>query len=197
MVLVSRRKQPRIFIDMDGVLANFALAASQAILGDEAVEQPAAWPKGSYDIHNVYNLSREDFWAQIDAKGAAFWANLSEYVWARALFDGCTELGNVYILSAPSRNPSCVKGKLQWLQQFAGDKFRDYLFVPAQHKKLLAAPTRFLVEDSEQNAAEFVAAGGSGAVIVPQPWNTYMLPANRSMNSWVVENLKELICRVR
>jgi hypothetical protein len=157
---------------MDGVIANFIRAALKLHFGSRWEAKLALWPKGDYFGYRQLGLLSGSFWKKITEAGANFWANLPMYPWTSDLIEMCRGFGSVCLLSAPSRHPSCVEGKLRWIQAVFGERFRDYIFAPSQHKKLLAAPNRYLIEDSEQNAEEFVAAGGGGAVIVPRLWNS-------------------------
>ena len=170
--MIARLQSPIIFLDMDGVLADFITAALKLHFGKAWRKVMDAWPKGVYETYKHMGLTVETFWDKINAAGTEFWANLPLFEWTEDLIEVCRSFGSICLLSAPSQHVSCVHGKLQWIQRVLGKKFRDFVLTPRQHKQLLAAPGRYLVEDSEQNAAEFMEAGGSGTIIIPQPWNS-------------------------
>ena len=91
-------------------------------------------------------------------------------------------LAEHYFLTAPTstRRSDCIKGKEVWLD---GDAFR---MIPTEHKHLLAAPGRVLVDDSTKNIANWIKHGGIGLGL-KQPWNNFAL------DGWqVIEKLKEL-----
>lgn len=196
-MVIEQGEQPIIFLDMDGVLADFVQAALRVHFGTGWFAVFRAWPKGVYETYDHMGITVDQFWAKINLCGADFWADLPIFQWTDWLIKACQALGTVCVLSSPSRHPDCVQGKLRWIKRVFGEKFRNYIFAPKQHKYLLAAPGRYLVEDSEQNAAEFVAARGSGAVIIPQPWNTRPPIKGLEVVTHVHNELRSLLCKVR
>ena len=60
-----------------------------------------------------------------------------------------------------------------WFDKMFGPSFRDLALI--SDKDLLAKPTRVLVDDSPENVASFLAAGGE-ACMFPQPWNGARIP---------------------
>lgn len=196
-MVTKRHKKPIIFLDMDGVLADFVQAALRVHFGNEWRDVLRAWPKGAYETYDHMGITVDQFWAKINKCGADFWAGLPLFPWTDSLIKACQALGTICVLSSPSRHPDCVQGKLRWIRRVFGEKFRNYIFAPKQHKYLLAAPGRYLVEDSEQNAAEFVEAGGGGAVIIPQPWNTRPPAKGLEVVTLVQNELRSLLCKVR
>ena len=191
----SKEKCPIIFLDMDGVIADFIKAALQVHFNEKWREVLEAWPKGVYETYGHMGITEVQFWDKINEGGADFWANIPEFPWTYDLIEMCREYGKVCILSSPSRNPDCAQGKLRWVKRVFGEKFRDYVFAPKQHKKLVAAPDRYLIEDSERNAEDFVAAGGGGVVIIPQPWNKHAA-TSVPMVDHVRAKLESLLCTV-
>jgi hypothetical protein len=188
MVLVT----PIIFLDMDGVIANFMEPALALVFGDSAKERFADWPKGAYDPWPKLGTTETEFWAIIDGAGSDFWASLPAYSWTNKLIIGLQELGTVIVLSSPSRNPNCVAGKLQWLHNAFGYEFRNYIFAPAKHKQLLAQPNRYLIDDAEHNVNRFINNGGGGAVLVPQRWNCGHEVQDAEMADYIIGQLVHL-----
>jgi hypothetical protein len=115
-------------------------------------------------------IEREAYWQAIASGGEAYWTNLIEYPWFDPLYRALKELAPVIFLSSPSRSPSCLSGKLRWLQTRFSPYFRDYIFTT--HKHLLAGSNRLLIDDDEGNVDKFQAAGGK-AVLFPQVWNRH------------------------
>lgn len=158
----------RIFLDLDGVLADWASAAIIAHNRnpDRVLE---AWPAGTYDIAEVLGISANAMWAPIHAAGAEFWANLDPYPWVHDMVQGCRSVAPTTILTSPSLDPSAAAGKVAWMQRMFGRSFRDYLIGP--DKPSCARRGAVLIDDRDAGCEAFVEAGGH-AVVFPQPWNT-------------------------
>lgn len=164
-----------IFLDMDGVLCNFVQASLVAHNRPEKHDEITTW-----EYFKTWGISDAEFWAK--CSGVKFWARLNEYPWARKLVDTADRLAEHYFLTAPTstKRAECIVGKEQWL---GGDSFR---MIPTEHKHLIAAPGRVLVDDNEKNIANWIKHGGIGLGL-KQPWNNFVL------DGWqVIEKLKEL-----
>jgi len=149
------------FIDVDGVLADFAGAAAK--LHNYDIER---WPLGTYDMVDVLGISDDEFWAPIYCIGADFWENLETLPWAMDLVGA---LPRFTLLTSPSGHPTEAHGKMAWIRRVFGSGFRDYMIGPNKH--LCARhPGAVIVDDFPKNCERFVAAGGR-AVLFPQRWN--------------------------
>lgn len=159
-------KLTHIFIDMDGVLADFISAAFRAH-GQEF--DAATYPRCEWEITRVLGTSDSDFWAVIDAL-PDFWRNLPSYPWFRDLLDEAEETGcEVRILTTPSRHGHSYRGKREWLDDH-GIGIPAILFGNSRDKALLARSDRLLIDDSGKNVDMFRKAGGQ-AILFPQVWN--------------------------
>lgn len=161
-----------IYVDMDGVLADFCTAALKV---HESPFDYRTYPvPGQYSMEKILNISASEFWSKIDEGGEAFWANLPEFPWTEELIDLLNRnyRDNWMILSSPSINPKCMSGKMKWLQRLLGKQFRQFMFTPAKYKRLLAeTPGAILIDDSDLNCDQFIKDGGD-AIKFPQVWNT-------------------------
>ena len=158
-----------IYLDMDGVIANFvggALAVHQHAIDYDQ------WPAGVWHLEEIIGCTTDQFWERIDQRFEHFWRLLAPYPWMEELIDAIAGTGHPWVvLTSPSNAPACSQGKVQWLQRHFGNQFREYMLVPANHKHLLARPGSILIDDSDLNCDQWRAAGGE-AVLFPQPWNT-------------------------
>jgi hypothetical protein len=164
-----------IFLDMDGVICNFVQASLDVHKRTEKHEDIKTWA-----YYAEWGMSEPEFWRK--CSGVAFWAGIKEYPWAEDLVWAASHLAEHYFLTAPTstRRAECIHGKEQWLM---GDAFR---MIPTEHKHLIAAPGRVLVDDNEKNIANWIKHGGIGLGL-KQPWNNFVL------DGWqVIEKLKEL-----
>lgn len=165
----------RIFLDLDGVLADWATPAIRACGGDPATVF-SSWPVGTYDLAEALGISTSAMWRAVDMQGAKMWATLEPYPWCGDLFGICEDLAPTTILTSPSTDPSAASGKTRWLQSVFGTGFRRYLIGP--DKAACARPGAILIDDSDANCEKFRASGGD-AIVFPQIWNT--AHTNRAM----------------
>jgi FMN phosphatase YigB (HAD superfamily) len=157
----------RIFLDLDGVLADWATAAIRAC-GQVPHEVFAAWPPGTAELSDVLDISPEEMWSHVHREGEAFWANLEPYPWTHEVFRLCSDLAPTTILTSPSLEPCSLSGKAVWMRRHFGPKFRDFLIGP--DKRACARARAVLIDDSEKNCEAFERAGGR-AIAFPALWN--------------------------
>lgn len=155
-----------VYLDMDGVLCDFVGGVARVFHRPDLLTD---WPPGQYCLATRLGIPASDFWGTIARLDAEWWAELP-------LLPGADELLNyaqhtlqatcVVLSAAGEPNSAC--GKLRWLRKWLGPKFRNYLLGPP--KLCCARPGAFLVDDHDDNVADFMAAGG-GAHLYAQPWN--------------------------
>jgi len=167
-------KITRIFLDLDGVLADWATAAI-LLHGRDPDAVLGSWPAGTYDLADVLGISDNEMWRPINDAGASFWAELKPLPWYGDLLSLCMHTAPTTILTSPSKDPSAAAGKTRWLQAVFGSGFRDYLIGPA--KVACAYPGAVLIDDADKNCESFVASAqgirtGGAAVVFPQRWNS-------------------------
>jgi len=148
-----------ILLDMDGVLTDFAGAVC-ALFGQEP---PGPAHRGK-DLAAATGIRAGQMWPRIDDLGAKFWRELEPTPFANELVSLCRKAGEVVIATSPSNDPAATAGKIAWLQQRFGKRFRDFVVSP--RKELLAAPGRLLVDDTPKHVDAFRVAGGQ-AVLLP------------------------------
>jgi len=174
--------KPQIFVDMDGVLSNFFDAALAAHGSDGS-----GYPRGLYQIEQYLDITANEFWRVIDEQGEDFWSGMSMCEGADALWELVLPHKPI-ILTSPSMNPLCLSGKLKWMQNVFHEKFRDYIFCPAQHKHLLANhKNSILIDDRQSNVDDWHKAGGIG-VLWPHIGNEH----EGNVDS-TIENLKPIL----
>ena len=71
-----------IFLDLDGVLADFF---HPALARHGRADLATAWPRGVRDMAETMGLTWEAFWAPLVAEGPAFWADLPPLPWMEGL----------------------------------------------------------------------------------------------------------------
>ena len=166
----------RIFLDMDGVLADWTGAACRLFDRDPA-EVYATWPDVTWPegcITGALKISNNELWRRVTSAGFGFWSELEAYPWADELLELCQSTAPTTILTSPSRDPQSLAGKLAWMQARWGETFRDYLVGP--DKLACARPGAIIIDDRPVTVEGFRKVGGSG-VLFPAVWN-----ANRGLD---------------
>ena len=143
---------PRIYCDMDGVLADFKSAAVRltGVSIDRWKNLPASEEKWAPIV------AKKNFWATLPwmRDGQKLWKFIAKY--------------NPHILSAYVPNnydPNCIPGKKKWLQTRIGlTGYRVHLVTRAEksnYAKLRSGPA-ILIDDYIRNVKSFRSAGGIG-----------------------------------
>lgn len=149
----------QIFVDLDGVLANFLQQICLQFNRD--LDQ---LPVGEYRLERLLGMP----WTEIDAtigRNHQFWASIPEYPWTRKVLPVLREYGDVFILSSPwQQSAECHKAKLEWCDRVLGVAMSDVILTP--HKHLLSAPGRVLIDDCAENCQRWSNRGGH-AVVFP------------------------------
>lgn len=152
-----------IFLDLDGVLADFCGGISE-VFGCDLRNVP------QWDIPGYLKMQPEDFWDEIKLRGRYFWSELDKYEWSDALFTVANRVADqVYFLTSPIKDPNCHKGKMEWVRKhYPGMVSRTIL---TGHKGLLSAPDRLLIDDGTHNIEMFEGMGEGDTILWPMPWN--------------------------
>ena len=159
-----------IFLDLDGVIVDFATASLRL---HNRLDVLHDWPPGEWSISKLIGLSESDFWQPIDFAGEHFWSDLGSYHWKQELYDACGD--KFTICTSPSYAASSCAGKKVWLNREFGRGFRNYVLTSQKH--LMAKPGHLLIDDNDNNVKNFREHGGR-AILFPQPWNSnhHMVP---------------------
>lgn len=161
--------KPYAFLDIDGVLADFAGAAAALHGRDPSLDW---WPTGHYDMARVLGMTDLEFWAPINECGSDFWASLGTLPWAQDLVQMVMcECSGFTLTTSPSRHPSSAHGKTEWIHRMFGSSFRNYMIGPPKHL-LSKWPGAILIDDYHVNVATFREYGGR-AILFPQKWNAH------------------------
>lgn len=157
-----------IYLDIDGVLADFT-GAALSMFG-----HPSDTKVAHEEITDFLGISKEEFWTLIDSKGSDYWANLEPFPWFNDLVKEVKKLDKDFcLLSSPSRNASCLKGKVRWIQKHFGPHFRNYILTPAHLKyRVCSGPSDVLIDDNTKNIFEWTNKRNGYGILFPMPWNT-------------------------
>lgn len=196
--------KPVVFLDMDGVLADFHKGAAR-MHGIAPKRLLNTWPRGKFFLDHE-DLAESRFKRPNDADplmgvinrrgGQQFWENLEPTPWFSSLYSGLRELGQVEILTTPSIDPNSLTGKIAWLERHALPHPTRIHF--SSEKEKYAHPRAILVDDGDHNVRGFRAQGGH-AVLVPQPWNSahHERIAPRDMADYLLNQVERVTRRLR
>ena len=157
----------RIYLDMDGVVANLHLSICRHLkLDHDTVAKN--WPRGVHKMADALQMDDKELWDGIKALGAGFWADVPEFPWSRFLYDECSAIATTRFLTSPI-NGACCDGKWQWITRFVDNPdYRDYII--SSMKSDCARWDRILIDDTEANCEAFENEGGK-AILFPRVWN--------------------------
>lgn len=164
-----------IYLDMDGVLADFVTSSIVALGRDPAEVLTRVTPGDYYGIYTSLGMTEKEFWEEIDAleggraPASGLWETMRPYPWRDQLLKECRKAAPTWILTSPSRNPGSSFGKVAWLQEWLGPSFRDYVLAP--RKWHLARPGALLIDDHDENVGKWCERGGKG-ILFPRLWNS-------------------------
>ena len=171
----------KLFLDMDGVLADFVTGACLAHNRPSPYLDPEAL--GIFDMEKLWGISVNEFWRTIDAK-VDFWDTLQKTPEADALVAAALSMfsiDNIAVLTAPSMDPTCVPGKRRWMQKHYPQLAKRMIFASAGAKQFLAGPSYILSDDRDKNISQFKLAGGVG-ILMPRLWNAGYGRAHHSLD---------------
>lgn len=173
-----------IFIDMDDVLNTFTPYAMNWFDCDIGPGDYCSYkPEWGYDIVRAVNEMRTeedpDF---IQYETGSFWSEVPRQVWSDCtktdfcdgLIKACCDLvgiDNVCILTAPTLDPECAAGKMEWIYKKLGPALhRNYCISP--RKRFCSGDASILIDDKPDNIRGFERSyrGGHG-ILCPRPWN--------------------------
>jgi len=174
----------KVFLDMDGVLVDFRRGVCE-IFG--IPPHPHAW-RFWKDWPNTTN-------EMVDAVcGREFWEHLHWTKDGQRLLYGWVDImgkfSDITILTTPMLNADSWTGKRLWIKNNLPMKLQNNIIMLNGPKSQLAKPGTLLIDDKDENIAEFVVAGGQG-ILVPRPWNELRNWSNESLE--VVKNSLEML----
>lgn len=181
-----------VFVDMDGVMANFVKAVCSLYKVDyNSVLKD--WIPGEWNISKNMPHAKSDFdiFTDIGFKGVHFWRDIQPYNYTGALWGMVSaRFNDAFALTHPTKTVSCFAGKSMWMLYHV-DRL-DKLILTTR-KELLAAPGRLLIDDNDNNCNAWRDHGGI-SILVPRPWNSAhsLYVDDESTMGYIVSQLEEL-----
>jgi 5'(3')-deoxyribonucleotidase len=172
--------KPRIYIDLDGVLADFPQAASDLFGKPNPYVTPPYTSTQNVNMEEIFEMSTEDF---CEPMGYDYWLNIKPYPDAMhvvQLAESVVGEDNVFIATAPVMTHGCSDGKREWVHRHLGFEYLTRTYI-GKKKYGYAHEHAFLIDDQHRNIDPFREYGGS-TFLYPRPWNNnYSLEADRQI----------------
>ena len=164
-----------IALDMDGVLANFLLAA-ETYYGKRA--EP-----GQHDFHVQLGMSWPLFMLELE-NDPDFWLELPTLPQARPVYHAVGEMAKaldakVVIVTAEGFSRTCAHDKRKWLERMCRQWCLPLVdVICTHHKHLLASHHRILIDDNIDNIDAWENAGGVGVLAPGRCNHLYSFESN-------------------
>lgn len=160
----------KIFLDMDGVIADFVGGALR--LTNSADPYVQEHNKGKFDVFSLLSppMTETQFWSKTNYD---FWRTLQKTKEADELVGLLTaSFGGdaICVLTKPGPTFGCHDAKRDWLREHFPSLSDRLLCASAKH--FCAHPSSILIDDNESNVRNFASAGGH-AILFPRPWNSF------------------------
>jgi hypothetical protein len=153
-----------IFVDLDGVLADFHRPVTALYGLDPEALDDSAWAEvGEWGL----SIPKPDFWARIQACGSDWWAELPKLPWADRLWRACkAACQQVVVLTTPGPFPESAAGKYQWVRE----QLDTHDMLIGRPKEVCSKPGHLLVDDRASYRPRWEAEGGK-MLSLQRPWN--------------------------
>ena len=147
-----------VFLDLDGVLVDWmnpmqAYSCLPCSIYDGFRKDPTTLVNGSLD--EVFG-GKENFHKLMTARSANFWRDLPMFSWAHELVAVLKDNFKLAFCTSPGVSVVAPQGKLEWRNQH----FPGIPMIIVREKSYLAASTKVLIDDSEEQIRRFKEAGG-------------------------------------
>lgn len=161
LVEIAETSDYKIFVDLDGVLADFVAGTNKAmsqVYGEDHIHDE--------DEYNRNSKYRSKMWTGLrkyqDEHGGEFWHELPLMKDAKQLWNYVSQYP-VEILTATG-NPEYGAGeqKYRWVAQHIDPNVKVNLTRKSSEKAAMAAPNHILIDDKEKSIQPWIQAGGIG-----------------------------------
>lgn len=155
----TQEHQYTIYVDMDGVLADFAGTGTRLM-------QEAGHTGFNYAQMNADKKTRDAIWKTISAyqkkHGYVVWRNLDVLPDAHALMSYLKPYRPQILTATGQAGYHSAEQKRAWITENFGSNIRVNTVEMAKQKAQFADPTKILIDDQRKALDPWVAAGGIG-----------------------------------
>lgn len=144
-----------IYLDMDGVLADFVQHTSDLKIPNnyQWFDPRETWTKETWEGEAIKTKAMHS---------PGFWNSIPLCPGAKELWDFCKPYGRAVLTAKPQADsPDLVaEEKLEWINKFLGPHNGDAFICCLRHEKAKYAPGHVLVDDDPRNCKSWEEAGG-------------------------------------
>jgi len=148
-------KIKRVFLDIDGILANWSKSACEAtgIVYPTDFEFPSQeWLASRIGVKQIQK-SCENF---------EFWSNLEKYPWSDEIVKTVSQSGKEWrFLTKPMKTSHCFSGKAEWMFRHYPHYWDKLWIVTGSKSATCRNEGDLLIDDFDKNINEWKDAGGS------------------------------------
>ena len=147
----------QVFVDLDGVLANFNKACCQTF-GLDYPKETILWHTWPHDVSG----KDLDTWFNVLTDDPDLWTRIEPFPWTPAIVQVLDlHTPGWKILTTATQDPACWGGKAAWVTQrlFMRDSLHRLVIVGG-HKWELMSPGSVLVDNDLRNVTEWQKQGG-------------------------------------
>ena len=150
----------RVFLDIDGVLADFTGGAHRRLgIPLEYSKWPYKLGPEGWDWHQEIGMTLNELSNICDFD---FWSNLAWHDDGKKILDvitGLVPLDQITLLTTPMPHVMSASGKVAWVENHMPD-FLWHMMICLDKKRILAqVPDAILIDDCQQNIDQWRAAG--------------------------------------
>jgi hypothetical protein len=143
----------RVFLDIDGVLANFTKACCEKI--EAPYPTNFAFPETWLD-----EVASEKIWSR--CRGYDYWVGLEVYPWSNLLRTTIDKTGKEWVyLTKPSQDGGCYAGKYDWVTKHFKDASKRLWLANGVKSLVCRGSSDLLIDDKLKNGRDWQAAGGT------------------------------------
>ena len=178
-----------IYLDLDGVLVDFVGGLCKRCGKPYPYTQPESL--GEWNCYGLMGLTKQEVFESLS--DPQFWLGLAFTHDAMDILRACRRTvgpHGVSLLSCASGHPGAVYGKAMWQAKYLPGFQLAPVIEPnyddkdggddmPRGKAVYARPGAILVDDSDANVEAYRDQGGP-AILVPRPWNTRHVLADRA-----------------
>lgn len=151
--------RPRLFIDMDGVLADFDGGYAAAF--NEPPPYTVHDTEAKLGIKSLESL-REEKWAKV-RDHPKFFRNLKPMHDAHVLFNACRQYSPIILTGVPYSVPTAAEEKREWIKEHCGAHV-VVITCASREKYLHGKPGDILIDDREKCGLPWIRMGGEWIV---------------------------------
>lgn len=146
----------RVFLDMDGVVANFTKAACKVL------DEPYPADQHLNDYGWLFE-KHGDARCYSKIKGHLLWTSIEKFPWSDDLVHLVDKVsdGNWIFLTKPMIDPWCYSGKAEWIMKNYRSYLKKLTIIGEDKSMFVRNKDDILIDDHPKNIKNWLDAGGS------------------------------------